>query len=363
MRRISATGIVATLIGDETTDTFFNVPATSTGLFYPTGVTVDPGNGNVIVSSRSGSQVIIFTPAMGLVTLVAGSPTQMAGDGGDKGPATSAILTGPDGLYLEFGGNLIIASYNYHKVRWVYSTSPTATPSKMPTMVPSVSPTLKPTAAPSSLPTAIPSISVVPTRVPTTSCPTVAPTTSAPSTVRSTINNIDTIAGTGSGSSTGTGGKATSATVYNPHSVFQDTLSKIYVVETDAGCVRRFPTSSMIIAEFAGICNAGGYSGDGGKASIANMNTPFEIVSDTNGYIYISDMANNNVRYVNQFTNIQLYAGAGSGSNTGDGGVATSANLYTPMGMFMTTTGDLYVLCDVKLRKVSGGKIFWVAGE
>lgn len=358
MRTVSTSSIVVTIIGDQSGDLYLNVPGTSTGIPTPTGIVVDSGNGNVFVSSQGGNQIVLLSPSTGLVTLVAGA-SAIQGISGDGGPATSALLASPDGLYLESTGNLIVGHYGYHQVRWVYSVSPSISPTNAPTMVPT---TIKPTLTPTLGPSVMPSVSQFPTVTPTTRTPTVSPTTSSPSTTRSSLNNIDTVAGNGVGLSSGTGGLATAASFYNPRSVIQDTLGMTYIAEGKGHCIRRFPTSVAIVTAFAGVCNNRGFSGDGGRATSAQINNPMDVVADSIGGVYISEIDNSRVRYVSSLNIISTIAGTGNAFNDGDGGKASNANLQAPLGMYLSSTGSLYVMCYSLVRVISGGNINLFAG-
>jgi hypothetical protein len=99
------------------------------------------------------------------------------------------------------------------------------------------------------------------------------------------------------------------------------------------------PHSISIITTIAGT-GVNSYSGDGGAATDATLNSAFGIVLDSIGNVYFSDSGNNRVRKITVLTGIiSTYAGTGSGSYSGDGGVASSAELNYPQGLCMDSSG------------------------
>ncbi len=63
------------------------------------------------------------------------------------------------------------------------------------------------------------------------------------------------------------------------------------------------------------------------------------------GNFYIADSYNNRIRKVTVSTGIiTTVAGTGSTTFSGDGGAATSANLYYPHGAYVDATGTLLAL-------------------
>jgi hypothetical protein len=89
-----------------------------------------------------------------------------------------------------------------------------------------------------------------------------------------------------------------------------------------------------------------GFSGDGGPATSANLNSPHGLAFDTTGNLYIVDALNNRVRIVTGLgtgtVTINTYAGTGGTAENGDGGLATSASVGFPRGVLITN-GTLYI--------------------
>ncbi len=82
------------------------------------------------------------------------------------------------------------------------------------------------------------------------------------------------------------------------------------------------------------------YSGDNGQATAAAINFPFGIDIDSSGNVYFSDFTYHRMRKITVSTGIiTTYAGTGTGSYSGDGGVASSAALYLPNGLCIDTSG------------------------
>jgi NHL repeat-containing protein len=125
--------------------------------------------------------------------------------------------------------------------------------------------------------------------------------------------------------------------------------------------------STGIISTIAGNGTAG-YTGDGGVATSAELNGPTDIELDSSGTIYIVDWNDNRVRKVTASTGIiSLVAGNGTAGYGGDGGAATSAELNNPNGVVLDSSGNIYIadFTNNRVRKVtaSTGIISTVAGN
>ena len=131
----------------------------------------------------------------------------------------------------------------------------------------------------------------------------------------------------------------------------------------------------------------GGYSGDGGPATSAELFDPAGVAVDGSGNLVIADALNNRVRVVAESTgtfygvamtagDIYTVAGSGTGGQSGDGGPATSAELNFPQGVAVDGSGNL-VIADADNNRVrvvadstgtfygvamTGGDIYTVAG-
>src|ERR1035441_1336449 len=107
-----------------------------------------------------------------------------------------------------------------------------------------------------------------------------------------------------------------------------------------------------------------GFSGDNGPATSAQLYYPQGLAVDSAGNLYIADTNNNRIRKVSNGV-ITTVAGNGTPGFSGDGGPAISAELNSPEGLAVDSAGNLYIadFVNVRIRKVSGGVITTVAGN
>jgi sugar lactone lactonase YvrE len=178
---------------------------------------------------------------------------------------------------------------------------------------------------------------------------------------------ITTVAGNGTAGYSGDGGAATSAELYYPTGVALDAAGNIYIADIGNNLIRKVTVSTGDISTVAGN-HTEGYSGDGGPATKAEMNSPYDVAVDTSGNIYISDSNNYRIREVTASTGIiTTVAGTGVGGYSGDGGPATNAKITEPMGLVLDASGSIYFADwgNVRIRKVavSSGDISTVAGN
>jgi sugar lactone lactonase YvrE len=153
---------------------------------------------------------------------------------------------------------------------------------------------------------------------------------------------ITTIAGNGTAGYTGDGGLATAATLNSPEDFARDSLNNLYIAEVGNNVIRKIDTAG-IITTVAGN-GAAGYSGDGGPATSAQIYTPWDVAVDSNGNIFFAQAYNEVIRKVEATTGfITTVAGNGVYGFSGDGGPATSANLATPTGITVDGAGRLYI--------------------
>jgi hypothetical protein len=162
----------------------------------------------------------------------------------------------------------------------------------------------------------------------------------------------------------GDGGPATSAAVgYGLYGLGADNAGNLYISDWGNKRVRKVNAAGLI-STIAGNGTLG-YSGDGGLATNAQLE-PREIAADNAGNVYISDWNNHVVRKVNTSGIISTYAGTGTGGYGGDGGPATAAMLWGPEGLAVDTAGNLFI-CDYynnRVRMVShAGVITTIAGN
>jgi trimeric autotransporter adhesin len=168
---------------------------------------------------------------------------------------------------------------------------------------------------------------------------------------------ISTIAG---GAPPATPAAATGTSVGEPRRVTMDSAGNLYF--SSLNCV--FKVSGGTLTLIAGNSRAG-YSGDGGAAVHAQLNSPAGLAFDQNGDLFIADAGNNVVREVTPNGIIQTVAGNGTIGYSGDQGPATQAQLHTPSGVAVDGSGDLYIADTANnvIREVTAGIIVTFAGD
>ncbi len=180
-----------------------------------------------------------------------------------------------------------------------------------------------------------------------------------------TLGNIYTIAGNGVNGCSGDGGLAVNANLRSPACMCFDKEGNLYFSDFGCSCVRKISTSG-IISKVAGN-GVNGFSGDGGPATNAQLRLPEFIVIDTNkNYLYIGDYPTRRVRKVDLNTGIiTTFAGNGNVGNSGDGGLATDAELNAPSTVSLDLLGNVIIVdanADVIRLVDSFGIITTIAG-
>ena len=151
---------------------------------------------------------------------------------------------------------------------------------------------------------------------------------------------VTTVAGNGLPGAAGDGAQAALAQLWWPHACAVDSFGNLYIADTSNHRIRKVDATG-IITTVAGTGTAG-YGGDEGAATSANLNLPAGVAADDNGNIFISDTANNRIRQVTPDGVIHTIAGTGAASCGGDGGAALNAQIYGPSGILQDGAGDLF---------------------
>ena len=174
-----------------------------------------------------------------------------------------------------------------------------------------------------------------------------------------TTGVITIFAGTiATGGYTGNGGLATSATLESPYGLAFDASGNLYIADNSNNVVRIVGTNGKINT-FAGNGNgAGPFPSCPGNipalgppapaaTSVALCST-IGVAVDPSGNVYISSYSYDQVYKVNTSGDISLFAGSGAnygggGGETGDGGPATSADIWRPFGLYADPAGNVYI--------------------
>lgn len=189
--------------------------------------------------------------------------------------------------------------------------------------------------------------------------------------------------GTGTLSSSGDGGRVTSATFKYPDALYLDSSSRLFITDRAANVVRVVlslaptvaPTvtpstapssvrsSNNIIATFAGTGSSQS-SGNGGRATSAGLSGPRGVWQDSTGVTYVSEGGASCIRKIDTNNIVSNFAGtSGSTGSTGDGGPATSGTLASNVAICGSTSGDIFTAeyAGNRVRKVSAAGILTTA--
>src|SRR4029079_152978 len=122
-----------------------------------------------------------------------------------------------------------------------------------------------------------------------------------------------------------------------------DAAGNLYIAEKYWHRIRKINPATGIITTVAGT-GADGFSGDGGPAPAAKLNSPVDVKIDNQGNLYVADYENFRIRKINLSTGIiTTIAGNGSSFHSGDGGPATNAGLALPLSVCADQDGNVYV--------------------
>jgi sugar lactone lactonase YvrE len=280
IREISAAGVITRVAGTGAAGSSGDSgAATAATLNAPMGLAVD-GAGNLYIADTGNNK--IRKVSGGVISTFAG--TGAAGYSGDTGPAATAQLAGPEGLYLTPSGVLYVADTGNHAVRTIG--------------------------------------------------------------VRSTA--INTIAGTGKPGYTGDTTEAATATLNGPTGVAVDNNGNVYIADTGNKVIRRIAASigstngmvgSGVISTYAG----SGSSGlSNGAATTASFASPMALAVDTAGDLYVADTGNDAIRLV-AGGQVSTVTGTGTAGFTGDGGSSSVATMNAPAGLAIDHSGNIVI--------------------
>ncbi len=177
-----------------------------------------------------------------------------------------------------------------------------------------------------------------------------------------TLGIVHTVAGTGTPGFSGDGGPATSAQLNNPFNVALDSAGNLYIADTLNNRVRKVDTSWKD-QHGCGHTERPALRTPPVWQPQLRIFSPYAVTLDSSGNLYIAE--GNRVRKVDRHGNISTVAGNGSANSSGDGGPATSAGLQTPQGIAVDGAGNIFIADSFnnRVRKVdTAGIITTVAG-
>ena len=283
----AATGLISTVAGTGAAGYNGDNIAATSATIAPESVAID-GAGNIYIADGGNNRIRKVTAATGLISTIAG--TGASGYNGDNIAAATAQVGNPYEIAVDGLGNVFISDTANHRIREVSAAT----------------------------------------------------------------GIITTVAGTGTGGYSGDNGAATSAEISNPRGIAVDATDNLYIADYGNERIRKV-SNTGIITTVAGN-GSGGYNGDNIAATSAELNIPLGVAVDAAGDLYIADAGNNRVREVIAATGvITTVAGNGTGGFSGDDGAATSAELNGDHALTLDNTGDIYLTDsgNERIRKVT----------
>ena len=184
-------------------------------------------------------------------------------------------------------------------------------------------------------------------------------------TVREPLTPVNTVGGEGTAGFSGDGGPAAQARINSPGGMARDAAGNLYIADTDNHRIRKIDVLGTI-STVAGTGTAG-FSGDAAAATAAQLNFPRGLDADEAGNLYIADTSNHRIRKIDVSTgNISTVAGTGAAGYGGDSAAATAAQLNFPRDVDVDREGNLYIADtnNHRIRRVdvATGNISTVAG-
>lgn len=175
---------------------------------------------------------------------------------------------------------------------------------------------------------------------------------------------VTTVAGTGVPGYSGDGGPALNAQLNSPWGILIDKDDNLLIADSNNDAIRKVGRDG-IIHTIAGNGEEG-YEGDGGPAISAKLNTPQSLAVDAAGRIYIGDEHNDAIRVVELNGTIKTFIGSKGPGYSGDGGPASQAQIADPENLWFRKDGSLLISVrdNARLRIVSpDGIISTLAGK
>lgn len=327
---------ISTVVGNTTTGgssgagfTGDGTAATNAKLNNPIQVALD-SSGNLYIADSTNNRIRKVTNSTGKISTIAG--TTLSGWTGDGAAATGATLNDPEGIWVDSSGNIFIGDLENHVVRKI------TTDGKINTVAGNNTANFSGDGGP-----ATSAALDFPLGVVTDSAGDLYIADSFNHRIRIVTpdGNINTYAGSGVANYSGDGGPAINADLNRPFGVCLDAAGNLYIADNENHRIRMVAPNGTITT-VAGTGTAGS-AGDGGPATKAQLNRPYDVKVDAAGDLFIADYSNSRIRMVTPDGVINTIAGGSGPGYTGDGGAATGAKLDFPTGLAIDTNGNIYI--------------------
>ncbi|MCS6817687.1 MAG: hypothetical protein NZ746_09955 [Blastocatellia bacterium] len=327
IRKVDGSGNISTVAGDGTRGFGGDGgAATAARLNSPVAVAISPSGDLLIVDAGNHR---IRKVSGGTITTIAGTGLPMFS--GDGGPAAQASLNVPMHVVFDNAGNLYVADSGNNRVRKI-------DPSGVITTVAGSSARGFSGDGGSALQARL----NMPVALALGDDGTLFIADSGNNRVRAVDPQgvIRTVAGGGIGD----GGDPRQATLNLPYGVAVDKRGRLYIADTEHHRIRRLTlgAENPRIETIAGT-GLSGYNGDERPAIEARLNFPRGLAVDAEGNLYIADTFNHRVRKITPDGVITTVAGTGRAGFSGDGGLATRAELRLPLAVAVDAEGRLYI--------------------
>jgi|GEM_PF-3744253 len=160
--------------------------------------------------------------------------------------------------------------------------------------------------------------------------------------------------GTGAVQSSGDGGPAAGAGLYDPYGVCLDGQGNLFVTQRYAHRIRKIDPNGIITT----VAGSGltGYSGDGGPATLATLSSPTGVAIDPSAQLVFMDSGNKVLRMVDRSGTLSTVAGGGSSSPTSSGFAPTQASLGAVRLIGLDALGHILI------PDISANRIYRITG-
>lgn len=348
IRKVDPAGTITTIAGNGSQRSAGDGgPAIQAEFRYPVDVALDD-TGNLYVAEAEGARIRRIDRG-GRISTVAGTGDQ--GDSGDGGPAIQAQFTFALSIAVDASGNLYIADNTGSRVRRV------DTAGTISTVAGNGEEGLDGDGGPAT------AAKVTPVAIAVAGAGGFFITSGSRDRKVDAAGVITTVAGTGDRGPSGDGGPAVNAQLTEVDAVAVGADGSVYLGDDFNHRIRRIDPAG-IISTVAG--SGPDYPGDGGPATRAYLSSPTFTYLDEAGRLYIADSGNHRIRRRDPDGTITSIAGNGARGFSGDGGPAVTAQLNSPLGVVVDAAGSLYIADtdNQRIRKVgTDGTITTIAGS